>query len=62
LKIWDADKNQEILTLKGHAGNVESVALSPDDKRIVSGGDTTVRVWDSERGQELLRAFGNNED
>ena len=37
VKVWDADKGQEILTLKGHTGTVTSVAFSPDGKRIVTG-------------------------
>ena len=37
VKVWDADTGTEILTLKGHTGQVSSVAFSPDGKRIVSG-------------------------
>ena len=37
MKVWDADKGTETLTLKGHTGEVSSVAFSPDGKRIVSG-------------------------
>ena len=33
----------------------DSVSFSPDGKRIVSGsGDTTLRVWDTQTGQETL--------
>ena len=38
VKVWDAATGQEVLTLKGHTGQVTSVAFSPDGKRIVSGG------------------------
>jgi WD40 repeat protein/tRNA A-37 threonylcarbamoyl transferase component Bud32 len=42
-------------SLKGHTGNVLSVAFSPDGKRIVGGSDDqTVKVWDAISGQELL--------
>ena len=42
-------EGQETLTLKGHAGPVNSVSFSPDGKRIVSGvsHDMTVKVWDA---------------
>ena len=33
-------------TLKGHTGAVYSVRFSPDGKRIASGGDKTIRLWD----------------
>ena len=53
MKVWDAATGKETLTLKGHAKAVNSVAFSPDGRRIVSGsGDNTVKVWDSVTGQE----------
>jgi WD40 repeat protein len=53
VKVWDAATGQQTLTLKGHTGGVESVAFSPDGKRLASGsGDQTVKVWDAATGQE----------
>ena len=44
-----------LLTLKGHTDGVECVTFSPDGKRIASSGyDRTVKVWDSETGEEKL--------
>ncbi|KAJ7097617.1 hypothetical protein C8R44DRAFT_643164 [Mycena epipterygia] len=38
--------------LEGHTEQVNSVAFSPDGKRIVSGSsDTTLRLWDVETGE-----------
>ncbi len=55
LKIWDADRGSEALSLKGHTSGIYSAAFSPDGKRIVSGsGDGTVKVWDADKGGEAL--------
>ena len=42
---------QPIMTLLGHSRWVNSVAYSPDGRRIASGSDdTSLRVWDTELG------------
>jgi eukaryotic-like serine/threonine-protein kinase len=59
VKIWDARNGKELQTLRGHSGDVYTVAFSPDaDGRwIASGGeDSAVKVWDSRTG-ELVRSF-----
>jgi WD40 repeat protein len=41
-------------TLPGHSSTVESVALSRDGKRAVSGSqDKLVKIWDTETGAEV---------
>ena len=41
-------------TITGHAGEVYSVALSPDGKDVVSGSyDKLAKIWDAETGAEV---------
>ena len=55
LSLWDVATGRELLTFKGHASTVSSVAFSPDGTRLASGSwDRTVRVWDVATGRELL--------
>lgn len=34
VKVWDAQTGQEVLSLKGHTGNVLRVCFSPDGQRL----------------------------
>ena len=56
IQLWDVNKGQKIKQLKGHTGvftGVNSIAFSPDDKLIISGGgDKSVRVWKLKNSQE----------
>ena len=56
LRVWDAERGKEIIQpLEGHTSKVNSVAYSPDGKKIVSGSsDKTVRVWNSFTGKEII--------
>jgi WD40 repeat protein len=54
VKVWDAQTGQESLTLQGHRRSVDSVAFSPDGKRLATlSRDNTVKVWDAQTGQEI---------
>ena len=45
----DYTKFQCLKTLMGHSKYVNSVAFSPDGKKIISGsGDKTIKIWGEE--------------
>jgi WD40 repeat protein len=58
IRLWDRRSGRLLRTLTGHEGRGKSVALSPDGRRLVSGGswatDATVRIWHRETGDLLL--------
>jgi WD40 repeat protein len=47
VRVWDLATGQLERTLRGHAGQVNAVAVTPDGKTAVSAAnDRTLRVWD----------------
>ena len=51
--VWDGKGKETIL--EGHTGSIESIAFSPDEKRIATvARDATARVWDVVSGKEII--------
>jgi serine/threonine protein kinase/WD40 repeat protein len=62
--VWDIPTSKEVLRLKGHSAQVNSVAYSPDGKRLASvsrltrergPGPYELILWDIATGSELMR-------
>lgn len=59
-EVWVVDwaSGQQVgLTLSGHTGDVQAVAISPVDHLVASTDAYVVRIWDLRRGKEMRPAF-----
>ena len=55
-----ADDVPQMVVQLGHSGFVMAVALSPDDRFVLSGGgDSKARLWDTFTGAEIRRFEGH---
>jgi hypothetical protein len=60
VKFWHAASGREWLTLRGHAREVNSVAWSPDGRRLATGSsDCTAKMWDVAGGRDPLNLQGH---
>jgi len=56
IKIADIAKRAISKTLKGHPGRIQAVVVSADGKRFATlDAENTIKIWDTERGEELRR-------
>ena len=44
---------QEIRRFEGHTAHVRGVVFSPGGRLLLTGGDTTVRLWEVATGRQL---------
>ena len=52
-KVYDVAARREKLSLKGHVGQITSIAFSPDGRALTTASwDGTVRMWDPLSGAE----------
>lgn len=60
--IIDTNDGRKISILRGHEGEVTSLAFSRDDKYLASGSDDkSVRIWSLDTATELSVLRGNND-
>ena len=58
--IWDIETSSPISTMTGHTSLVNTVALSPDNSRIASGGvDCSIRLWDTQTYTQIGKFNGH---
>jgi dipeptidyl aminopeptidase/acylaminoacyl peptidase len=59
-KVWEATIGRELLTFKGHTGNIRSAGFSSDGQRVVTGSeDNSARVWDATTSRLLFTLPGH---
>ncbi|KIC74082.1 F-box/WD repeat-containing protein 7 [Neochlamydia sp. EPS4] len=61
IKIWDANTEQCLLTLNGHAGGVNNLQIAYG-KIISASKDRTLRIWDPLKTQSMLTLRENAEE
>ena len=59
---WQRQLRLEVRTFRGHFGDVNAVAFSPDERHLVTGSeDHNAIVWDALTGSEVARLKGHRE-
>jgi WD40 repeat protein len=62
IKIWALPEGKEVMTFKGHLGQVNNISFSGNDKYLASGSsDQTVRIWDIATGQQIKMLKGHTD-
>ena len=52
VRLWDVQTGRLKMNFLGHESYVDSIAISSDGTKLVSGSlDKTVRLWDVQKGQ-----------
>jgi len=53
VRLWDTITGQELLQRPTHEGHTTSLCFTPDGRSLLSGGDWTVKVWNTADGRFL---------
>lgn len=58
IRMWDVARGQEANPADGHRTAITSVGFFPDGRRLVTGSQESVILWDAASGKELRRFDG----
>jgi WD40 repeat protein len=61
IKLWKAATGEVVRTLAGDRGVIQSLAYSPDGKRLASASQQGVSVWDTAGGEEVRTWKGHSD-
>jgi WD40 repeat protein len=62
IRVWDAVVRPDVLTLRGHEVHPHALAISTDQRLLVSAGcDGTVKLWDAASGIEVRTLHSDGE-
>ncbi len=62
IKVWKLESGDEVYTLEGHTGDVKCLAVSNNNRFLISGGDDKlIKIWDLATGKNLKTFEGHTE-
>src|SRR5262249_31523792 len=59
LRVWDLESGKTLRMLHGYSSSAKGVALTPDDRRVVSADYKALRVLDLDSGQSIHTLRGH---
>ncbi|MBC8352707.1 MAG: protein kinase [Planctomycetes bacterium] len=60
VKVWDTKSWQLLHDFRSQDGRVWTVAFSPDGLRLVAGGASGIKIWDTETGQIIAEGTADD--
>jgi hypothetical protein len=62
VRVWNVETGRQVGTMEGHRRSVSFLAISPDGRRVMSGGlEATPILWDTESRTEIRRLRGHTD-
>ncbi len=60
IRVWDLESGRQVGRLEGHRGIVWGLAVSPEGRRLLSGGDRMI-LWNADNRSEVRRFSGHTD-